>query len=324
VTQAGIALAAVGVIGWSLAQQPWQLFLAALVSGAGWAATSGAAINSMVAPWFDKDRAKALSLAFNGASMGGVVFVPLWTFMIAELGFSMAAAILGAAMVAISWLLAARYLTPQPPRRAPENVHPRSDRTQHTGTLSRVDLAGDRRFLTISIAFAFGLFAQIGILAHSVTRLTPELGGNGAAWAVSLITAAAVAGRTVLGWTLRKRSVRIAAAANFLVQACGSALLVVSHTAPTLLLGCVLFGVGVGNLISLPPIIVQHEFEAADFGRVVALITAVNQLVFASAPAVLGALRDLSDSYALPFTVAMLIQIAAAPVVLSYRPGRLP
>lgn len=84
-----------------MAQQPWQLFLAALVSGAGWAATSGAAINSMVAPWFDKDRAKALSLAFNGASMGGVVFVPLWTFMIAELGFSMAAAILGAAMVAI-------------------------------------------------------------------------------------------------------------------------------------------------------------------------------------------------------------------------------
>jgi hypothetical protein len=57
---------------------------------------------------------------------------------------------------------------------------------------------------------------------------------------------------------------------------------------PLLLLGCVLFGLGIGNLTSLPPLIAQAEFCPADVGRVVALVTAINQAVFAFAPAVLG------------------------------------
>ncbi|WP_163202631.1 MFS transporter, partial [Citrobacter koseri] len=64
-----------------------------------------------------------------------------------------------------------------------------------------------------------------------------------------------------------------------------------------LVLGCVFFGLGVGNLISLPPLIAQKEFARADVGTVVALVTAINQAVFALAPVMFGALRDASDSY---------------------------
>ena len=39
------------------------------------------------------------------------------------------------------------------------------------------------------------------------------------------------------------------------------------------LLGCILFGLGVGNLISLPPLIAQNEFEHDDVPTVVALIS---------------------------------------------------
>lgn len=41
VTVAGAALLAAGILGWALAAQPWQLFLAALASGAGWVARAG-------------------------------------------------------------------------------------------------------------------------------------------------------------------------------------------------------------------------------------------------------------------------------------------
>ena len=59
-------------VAWANAQQPWHLVPALLLSGAGWAAMSGAALNAIVAPWFDRDRPKAISMAFNGASVGGV------------------------------------------------------------------------------------------------------------------------------------------------------------------------------------------------------------------------------------------------------------
>jgi hypothetical protein len=76
ITRAGALLTALGVLGWGFAQEPWQLFLATPISGAGWAMTSGAALNAMVAPWFVRRRPAALSMAFNGASMGGVIFSP--------------------------------------------------------------------------------------------------------------------------------------------------------------------------------------------------------------------------------------------------------
>src|SRR5262249_20311536 len=54
VTRTGAIASALGVLGWSLASDVWQLFPLALLTGAGWAVTSGAAINAFVAPWFDR------------------------------------------------------------------------------------------------------------------------------------------------------------------------------------------------------------------------------------------------------------------------------
>lgn len=317
VTQAGVAFAALGILAWSNAREPWQLFAAALPSGAGWAATSGAAINAMVAPWFERDRPKALSLAFNGASIGGLVFVPLWVVLIARFGLPSAAALIGLAMAAVLWPLAAKYLRPKPEAAGSAESEPQAKAAPPARR--RVDLLRDRRFATISGAFALGLFAQIGIFAHLLVRLAPELGSSGSAWAISLTTVCAVAGRTILGWALGTRDRRLAASLNFALQACGTVLLTFGSGTAALLCGCILFGLGVGNLISLPPLIVQKEFTAADTAKVVALITAINQAVFAFAPAVLGWLRDVEADYTLPFGIAACLQIAASLLVIGHR-----
>ena len=129
----------------------------------------------------------------------------------------------------------------------------------------------------------------------------------------------AVAGRTLFGWVLGDRDRRVVASVNFALQACGTGLLTLGSGASVLLCGCILFGLGVGNLTSLPPLIAQKEFAAGDVGRVVALITAINQAVFALAPAVLGALRDLEGSYKVAFGLAACAQIAASIIVIAYR-----
>ena len=317
VMQAGVAFAALGILAWSNAREPWQLFAAALPSGAGWAATSGAAINAMVSPWFERDRPKALSFAFNGASVGGLVFVPLWVVLIARFGLPSAAALIALAMAAVLWPLAAKYLRPKAEAAGSAELEPQAEAA--SPATRRVDLVRDRRFATISGAFALGLFAQIGIFAHLLVRLAPDLGSSGSAWAISLTTVCAVAGRTILGWALGTRDRRLAASLNFALQACGTVLLTFGSGTAALLCGCILFGLGVGNLISLPPLIVQKEFAAADTAKVVALLTAINQAVFAFAPAALGWLRDAEADYTLPFGIAACLQIAASLLVIGHR-----
>jgi MFS family permease len=330
VTRTGAVLTAVGLLGWALAREPWQLFAATLPSGAGWAMTSGAALNAMVSPWFVRRRPAALSMAFNGASMGGVIFSPLWVALIAGLGFPWAACLVAATVVVTLWLVASRYLV-----RTPANMGLLPDGDIGTaqepiGRKGREDAAPlgrpwhDRRFVTLTACASLGLFAQIGLIAQLFSLLVPPLGEAGAGATMGLATACAIGGRTLLGMMIGPHADRrIVAAANISLQACGSVALILAagHTVPLLLLGCVLFGLGLGNVTSLPPLIAQTEFAPADVPRVVALVVAISQAGYAFAPAAFGALQDLghgmglsshAGSAPLLFGAAALIQISAA------------
>jgi predicted MFS family arabinose efflux permease len=306
VTMGAAACTAAGAIVWTNAQQIWQLVPALLLSGAGWSAMSGAALNIIVAPWFDRDRPKAINMAFNGASVGGLLFTPLWTLLIAQVDLASAGLTVAVATVAVVCPLAWGVL-----RRAPPAVA-----TKVPPPVSRRALLGQPRFMTMSAAFALGLFVQIGLFAHLISRLEPAFGAAIAALAISLATLCAVLGRTVMGWLLGDHDRRLAAALNLLMQASGTLLLAVGEGVAPLALGCVLFGLGVGNLTSLPPLIAQREFRPADVGVVVALVTAINQAVFASAPAIFGALRDATGTYVEVFLAGAALQAVAAGIVV--------
>jgi cyanate permease len=108
----------------------------------------------------------------------------------------------------------------------------------------------------------------------------------------------------------------VIAAGNFAMQACGVMLLAVGSTAVMLTSGCILFGLGIGSLLSLPPLIAQVEFPQSDVPRVVALVTAVNQAVFAFAPVIFGVLREVTGGHATPFLIAATVQIVAGAVAI--------
>src|SRR5262249_10720602 len=185
---------------------------------------------------------------------------------------------------------------------------------------TRGQLLRDRRFVTISVAFALAFFATIGLFTHFLVRLSPELGMNGAAMALSLVTICAVIGRTLLGWFIGDRNRRVVASTCFVVQAIGVLFLTFGSDVAFLMIGCILFGLAVGNLTSLPPLIAQQEFESGDVNPVFALVAAIGQAMYGLGPALFGGLRELTSSYVLPFTIASVAYVVAAIIVLAGRP----
>ncbi len=336
VTKAGALLLAVGVFGWAAATAPWQLFVATLLSGAGWVAMGAAAVNAIVSPWFVRTRPAALAMAYNGASVGGVVFSPLWVAAINVLGFPIAAAAIGLVMVLTTWVLADLLFsrTPQQMGVTPDGDAPDAPAISVTSPAAK-QLAGsllwsDLRFLTLSAGMALGLFAQIGLIAHLFSLLVPALGAQQAGLAMALATASAVAGRTFVGWAMPVGADRrLVACASYIVQIAGSIVFIVAAnaSAPLLLLGAVLFGVGIGNATSLPPLIAQVEFVKDDVARVVALTVAIAQGTYAFAPATFGLIREFASraaggaSGAVPsfFVAAALVQGLAICAFLAGR-----
>ncbi|WP_187829976.1 MFS transporter [Siccirubricoccus phaeus] len=323
VVRGGVLGMALGAAAWGAASAPWALVPAALLTAGGWAVTSGAAINALVSPWFEQRRPAALAMAYNGASMGGVVFTPLWAVLIAWLGFAGAGLAVAGLVLLLGWPMAGRYFGRMPaqlglfPDGAAGPPAPRP-MPAPAGPLWR-----QRGFITLSLAFALGLTAQIGLLTTLFTILAPALGELGAGLAMSLATCCAVLGRTLVGVALPPgMDRRLAGVANFLLQAVGSGLLALAAGAspPLLLAGVVLFGLGIGNLLSLPPLIAQREWPPAQVAAVVALVTAVNQAFYAFGPAGFGAALDAWGPAAPP-ALAGGIQLLAAAVLSVRRRG---
>jgi len=332
VTMAGAISLALGVLGWAEAREPWQLFLATLLSGAGWVPLGAAGINAMVSPWFVARRPAALSMAYNGASIGGVIFSPLWVALIGWGGFPIATGMAGVVMVLVIGLLAGFVLnkTPASLGLSPDGATDAPVVTPAILAQAPAILANpwrDRAFLTLALGMALGLFAQIGMIAHLFSLLVPALGSQLAGIAAGMATAAAIAGRSAVGWLMAPGTDRrLTGALNYGVQmlGCMAFLLSGGTTVPLLLLGTALIGLGIGNATSLPPLIAQVEFSKADVPRVVALITAISQGVYAFAPAAFGLIRETTTpiaSVGAPglFLTAAAIQAAATLIYLSGR-----
>ena len=297
VTVAGAIVLAIGVTGWAAAAAPWQLFAATVLSGAGWVAMGAAAVNGIVAPWFVRTRPAALASAYNGASIGGVLLSPLWVAAIGWLGFPIAAALIGLAMATIVWVLSATYFsrTPQQMGLQPDGDAPDRPTISVTAPDAR-PLPGkllwrDWKFRTLAAGMALGLFAQIGLVAQLFSLLVPTLGEQNAGLAMGLATACAIGGRTVVGWVMPTGADRrLIACAAYTVQIVGSLLFIAAGgNVPLILLAVVLFGSGIGNATSLPPLIAQVEFVKEEVQRVISLIVAVAQGTYAFAPAFFGA-----------------------------------
>jgi hypothetical protein len=190
----------------------------------------------------------------------------------------------------------------------------------------------DPRFLTLAAGMALGLFAQIGLIAHLFSLLVPAFGAQSAGLAMAAATAAAIVGRTLVGWLMPAGADRrLVACASYGVQIAGAlAFLAAAGTnIPLLWVGVILFGAGIGNATSLPPLIAQVEFTAEDVPRVVALIVAIAQGTYAFAPAAFGLMRELalpatlqSDGAApYVFAAAALVQVLAMGALLAGRRG---
>jgi hypothetical protein len=300
-TRAGAVFLALGTLGWAAANAPWQLFLAAVLSGAGWGAMGAVAVNEIVSPWFVRGRPVALSVAYNGGTIGGVIFSPLWVVAIGILGFPIAAAAIAFVMAATMWTLSATLFSRTPQQMG---LMPDGSSTPHASVISPAPqprpgslLWRDVRFVTLAAGMTLGLFAQIGLLAHLFSLLASALSAQRAGIAMGFATALAIAGRVITGWAMQLGADRrLVASACYARQMFGSiAFFIADGTSiPLLLVGVALFGIALGNSISLPPLIAQVEFAPGDVPRVVALIVAIAQGTYAFAPAAFGLIRDFA------------------------------
>jgi predicted MFS family arabinose efflux permease len=317
----GALILGAGAVLLSLVTAPWQMFVCVVPMAAGWAGTTTVTIATTVSLWFDRRRGLAISLALNGASAAGFTIAPLLVSLSHAIGFTVAVpavALAGLSVILPVVLVAVRHPPAMIGHSGRAGIAARSDTRPEIA--SHEQALRSARFWSISAPFALAVAAQVGFIVHQVAFLLPRLGPAGTGLAVGCAAFAAMAGRLILGAVVDRLDQRLTSAACFVSQAAGlGLLLVLPDRTIALYAGCVLFGLSVGNVITLPALLIQREFAAQSFGLVIGLSTAVGQFALALAPGLFGVLRDATGGYAAVLVVCIVLQTVAAVLVVVTR-----
>ena len=304
----GIGIMVLGLALLAQVQSLWQLYAVYIVIAYGWASMGVVMITTFVGQWFSARRGLALSMAFNGASVGGVVVAPATIAIAYTYGFSIAMA---CAIVLMVTLLVPIVVLYARPRAAPSAavVSP------NTGASNSVALSRDPRFWGVAAPFAIAFIGQVGFIAHMVSILTPTLGQQSAGYALGAMSLAGIAGRLVLGALIDRLDPRRFAAWSMLTHIIALTVIAFTTTPWLLFVMCIVFGFSLSNLVILPSLVVQRTFEPRLFARAVGQVTAVGVVTYAFGPGLVGLLRYLTGGYTVPLLACAGCYIVAASVL---------
>jgi hypothetical protein len=274
----GAVITGAGAIGMSRVAALWQLYLCSVVMAAGWASTTTTAIALTLVSWFDRRRGLAFSLALTGASAGGFIIAPLLMGLAQRIGLECAVLLLALAGLAI--LLPTLLIGIAPAASTDRAIDAGQAKPRGSPGLteftSQTDTLRSLHFWTVALPFALALAAQVGFIVHQTSILLPRLGPDGTGIAIAATAIAATMGRLCIAPAIDYLDQRIVSGASFASQALGLGLIVLlPEQRPMLYLGSLLFGLSVGNVVTLPALIVQREFAAGSFGLVLGLCSTV-------------------------------------------------
>jgi len=282
----------------------WHLYIFYMLFGVGYSACALLPCTTLVARWFERRRSVALSVASTGLSLGGILLTPLSAELIERLGLGGAAPWLGTGLFLGIVPVALLLFRPSP---ASMGLSADGDPPHDLSLGAAPELKGlsydiaikSRFFIFSTIAFMASMMAQVGSIAHQFSLVAGRSGDKDtAALAVSIMAAASITGRLIGGWALPHISSRIFMGTLLVGQAVALSLYAFAATPTTMLIVAGMFGITVGNLLMMQPLLVAEAFGTAAYARIYSTSQLFTTLGVASGPAVFGLVYEAAGGYA--------------------------
>jgi MFS family permease len=314
---ASVSLACIGYV-----SDIWQLYLLYVIFGIGFSASGILPSTTLIARWFHKNRARALSLASTGLSIGGVILTPLSAAMVAENGITAASPWLGL-LYFVGVVPVCLFVL----RSEPEVLGLKADGGRSNSTLSPVldgikfqDAIRQGYFWALSIAFLFVMLAQVGGIAHQYGIISQHLDKSEVAYGIAVLPLFSIIGRLAGGFIIDLFSTSKFTIFMMLLQSAALGLMAFAGNAAVLIFGLAVFGITVGNLLMLQPLLLAEVYGLLHYSRIFAWSNLVTIFGLAVGPALMGYLTVFDATYTLSFAVGAVSGLFACVVFFLGKP----
>lgn len=301
---AGITFACAGLV-----EELWQLYAFYLSLGVGYAGCALVPGTTLVARWFSRRRATALSYASLGLSLGAVIFTPISVKLIETFGLEA-----GSQWIGTMFFIGVVPLTLWLIRPSPASVgltledapEPIAANALHAAEGLPFDYAVRSRFFILcTIAYVFSMTAQVGGIAHQFNLISTRTGSlETAALAVVIMASAGTAGRLLGGWILTYMPSKLFTQLLLAMQVTSLASYAVSESSWALLSMAALFGLTMGNLLLMQSLLIAEAFGIRFYARLFSWSQLAITVGMAAGPALIGLVYDISGGYTVSYLAA--------------------
>jgi sugar phosphate permease len=343
---AGILMAGIALVGLGSIHSLAGFYFFYLFNALGYVCGGPLPNQVLLSRWFTGARGRAMGLAYLGIGLGGALVPFLGVWLTGLFGWQGALKALGALIVVAALPLALTVReSPADERRAsgseargggpptstlspasaPGGTPRTQDRAEATQAAPLAAVFRAPAFYLLLLGSMCSIAAVGGTNQHLKLFLSLDHGFSqgDAARVASLVLAASLAGRLMMGWLADRFAKKHMMLLIYLLVASAIPLLFLPVTRTTLYLFAAVFGLGLGGEYMVIPLMAAELFGVRVLGRAMGIILTADGVAEAVAPVLVGRLHDTSGSYTTGFVALIAFAlVGAAAILLLPRPSR--
>lgn len=314
----GIAMAGLGYTGGTL----WLFYMFYVFNALGYVCAGPLPCQVLISRWFDKNRGKAMGIAYLGIGAGGTIAPLLASKIESHFNWNISITCLGVLVILISAPMA---LFIKERGKAGEKTESNTKVMAEQKTEPAVSIKSiltNRNFYLLG----FGSMCAIGVVGSMSQHLKLylrdlEFTQEQAARIMSLVLMMSLIGRVAMGWLAdifsRKNVMRVI----YLMVASALVLLLLPHFPGKIFVFAVIYGIGLGGDYMIIPLMAGDLFGVKMLGRIMGIILVADGVAESTFPMLIGYIYDSVGNYQVGFITLICIALAGT-LIISFLPKK--
>jgi MFS family permease len=262
----------------------------------------------LISRWFDKNRGKAMGIAYLGIGTGGALVPLISAGLEKNFGWHYALCGLGLLVILIAF---------------PMSSFIKESSSESTISVKKEAVVPIRNILKCTNFYLLAIGSMCSIAAVGGTNQHLKLylrdlnfTQSQAAHVMSLVLLSSLAGRVLIGWLADLFPRKYIMILIYGIVASAIPLLLFPYFPGRIYIFAVIFGIGLGGDYMIIPLMAGDLFGVRALGRIMGIILVADGMAESLSPMMVGALyNNISKSYATGFIILTCIAIAGAFIV---------
>jgi sugar phosphate permease len=305
---AGVLMMGTALIGLSFADSLPLFYLFYIFNALGYVCGGPLPCQVLISRWFDKNRGKAMGIAYLGIGAGGAV-VPLMAAGLEKYyGWHTSLAILGIMVIVIAFPMVFFI------RGASATKTIQSGVKEEAIPIRKI--LTNRNFYLLAIGSMCAIGVVGGINQHLKLYLRDiNYSQMQAARVISLVLLSSLIGRVLMGWLADLMKRKYVMLLIYMIVACVIPLLLVPDFPGRIYIFAVIFGIGLGGDYMIIPLMAGDLFGIKALGRTMGIILVADGIAESLFPMLLGRLYDIHSNYTMGFIILICVALFGAFIV---------